>query len=165
MKTFAVACSLAMALFLFAQHKPAMPEQNEFHSVIDLTHALNDHLPNWEGTAKSPFQAHTLGTIRARRLLLLAHLYRSGALWHSHLDAPAPLRGAWTVDQIPAERLVRPLVVLDVRKQAQSNPDYEIGVAEIAAWEDVHGMIPNARRGLRLYGLGGSLELDERVSQ
>ena len=42
---------------------------------------------------------------------------------------------AWTVDQIPAEHLVRPLVVIDVRKQVKDNPDYEVTVEDIAAWE------------------------------
>ncbi len=48
----------------------------------------------------------------------------------------------WTVEQIPAERLVRPLVILDVRAKAQGNPDYEVSVADIADWESQHGEIP-----------------------
>ena len=51
-------------------------------------------------------------------------------------------RGQWTVDQIPAGRLIGPLVVLDVAASAKSNPDYEISVQDIARWEQANGPIP-----------------------
>jgi kynurenine formamidase len=46
------------------------------------------------------------------------------------------------VDQIPPERLVRPLVVLNVRRKASSHPDYEISMQDIADWESHNGEIP-----------------------
>jgi kynurenine formamidase len=49
----------------------------------------------------------------------------------------------WTVDQIPAERLVRPLVVLNVRGNANDHPDYEVSVQDIAEWEKLNGEIPS----------------------
>ena len=40
---------------------------------------------------------------------------------YTNIDAPAHLvRGMWTVDQIPPERLIAPLVVLDVTAQARA---------------------------------------------
>ncbi len=60
----------------------------------------------------------------------------------------------WTVDQIPAERLVRPLVVLDVRGKAKGNPDYEVSVQDIADWESANGEVPIWRGGHGLYRLG-----------
>jgi kynurenine formamidase len=48
----------------------------------------------------------------------------------------------WTVDQIPAGRLIAPLVVLDASASAKSNPDYEISVQDIARWEQTNGQIP-----------------------
>src|SRR5208283_1716075 len=56
-KTFAIGWSLALAILLFAQHKSTMPDPNAYHVVVDLTHDLNDHSPNWEGTDDSPFHA------------------------------------------------------------------------------------------------------------
>ncbi len=62
----------------------------------------------------------------------------------THLDAPAHFaRGMWTVDQIPAERLVRPLVVLNVRSKVSGHPDYEVSVQDIADWETQNGEIPS----------------------
>ena len=48
----------------------------------------------------------------------------------------------WTVDQIPVERLVRPLVVFDVRNKVKNDPDYEVNVQDVAEWESLHGMVP-----------------------
>jgi len=141
-KTFAIGCSLALALLLFAQHKPMMPNHDLYRSVIDLTHNLNDYSPNWEGTAQSPFQAKELGNID--RDGYYSRIFTTQEHYGTHLDAPAHFaKGMWTVDQIPAERLVRPLVVLDVRNKVKNNPDYEISVQDVADWESEHGQIPN----------------------
>jgi kynurenine formamidase len=140
-KTFAIGCSLALALFLYAQHKAQMSNQNSYSAVIDLTHNLNDHSPNWEGTEKSPFEAHELGNID--RDGYYSRIFTTQEHYGTHLDAPAHFaKGMWTVEQIPAERLVRPLVVLDVRAKVKGNPDYEVSVQDVADWESAHGPLP-----------------------
>ena len=141
-KTFAIGWSLALALLLFAAHKTTMPDPGSYHDVVDLTHTLNDHSPSWEGTAKSPFNAKQTESYEhdgyyAREFTTPEH-------YGTHLDAPAHFaRGMWTVDQIPAERLVRPLVVLNVRGKVENHPDYEISVQDIADWEIQNGEIPS----------------------
>jgi kynurenine formamidase len=61
----------------------------------------------------------------------------------TRIDAPARFeRGLWTVDQIPAERLLAPLVVLDVSANIENHPDYQISVEDIARWEQAHSQIP-----------------------
>ena len=142
-KTFAIGCSLALAvLLLFAQHKSSMSNPNLYRAVIDLTHNLDGHSPNWEGTAKSPFEAKVLGDID--RDGYYSRIFTTQEHYGTHLDAPAHFaKGMWTVDQIPTERLVRPLVVLDVRVKAKDNPDYEVSVQDVADWESVHGPVPN----------------------
>ena len=80
-KTFAIGCSLALALLLFAQRKPSMPEPNR------LSHG---HRPDpqperplaqlgRQGAVAVPGQG--TGQHRARRILL-AHLHHPGALRH-----------------------------------------------------------------------------------
>jgi kynurenine formamidase len=111
--------------------------------VIDLTHPLNDSSPNWEGSADSPFQARELGNIE--RDGYYSRIFSTQEHYGTHMDAPAHFAaGAWTIDQIPAERLVRPLVVIDVREQASSSPDYAVSVEDVSAWEREHGAIPSA---------------------
>lgn len=112
--------------------------------VIDLTHALNDHLPPWPGDAKS-FEAVPNASIErdgyfTRSFWMLEH-------YGTHLDAPAHFPpGKTTVDRIPVERLIGPAVILDVRDQAgrKSPPgaDYRVPVSRLEQWEKSHGPIP-----------------------
>lgn len=53
-------------------------------------------------------------------------------------DAVIP--GTWTAGQIPPERLVAPLVVMDL--EASSKTNRQISLDDIAAWEAQHGIIP-----------------------
>lgn len=118
-----------------------MFEQLSVRTVIDLTHPLNDHSPNWEGTADSPFQAHELGNIE--RDGYYSRIFSTQEHYGTHLDAPAHFAaGAWTVDQIPADRLVRPLVVLDVHANVIGNADYAVRIEDISSVEHLHGAIP-----------------------
>lgn len=139
-KTFAIGAAMAVALFLFAQRQQS-PAKLQFSQVVDLTQPLSEDFPNWEGTAKSPFEARKLGDIDrdgyfSRSISLPEH-------FATHMDAPAHFaKGAWTVEQIPPERLIAPLVVLDATSKVEQDPDYQVGVEDIAAWERVHGPIP-----------------------
>jgi len=64
--------------------------------------------------------------------------------------APAALiPGTWAAGQIPAERLIAPLVVLDLNAAAAAAADNSAQISpprfsldNIAAWESHHGMIP-----------------------
>ncbi len=133
---FILGCTQALALLSFGQ-------QPEFRTVIDLTHAFNAQVPNYEVTKEPPFQAKTVATIEkdgyfAREISLPEH-------YGTHLDAPAHfVAGLWTVDQIPVERLFAPLAVIDVRAGAKGNSDYQISVDDIAKWERAHGQVPKS---------------------
>ncbi len=119
-----------------------MPEPIPFRTVIDLTHELNERSPNWEGTEESPYRAQELGNIE--RDGYYSRIFTTQEHYGTHLDAPAHFCATgWTVEQIPAERLVRPLVVIDVRKQCEGNADYEVSLADIMMWEHEHGAIPH----------------------
>jgi kynurenine formamidase len=59
----------------------------------------------------------------------------------TRIIAPATLiPGTWSAGHIPPERLVAPLVVLDLNAAPDSNS--QISLDDIAAWETQHGMIP-----------------------
>jgi kynurenine formamidase len=113
---------LALALFLFAQRHPGSSPATGFHAVVDLTHTIDAHALAYrpgEKSASLPEQFET------------------------RIDAPTRFaRGLWTVDQIPSERLIAPLVVLDVSANIGNYSDYQISVADIARWEEAHGQIP-----------------------
>jgi kynurenine formamidase len=115
---------LALTLFLFAQRHPGSPSPSEFHAVVDLTHSIDALAP----VSKDQDYVRNSSSLR-----------QSG----TRIDAPARFaRTLWTVDQIPTERLIAPLVVLDVSANLRNHPDYQISVEDIAQWEQAHGQIP-----------------------
>ena len=58
----------------------------------------------------------------------------------TRIIAPANLiPGTWSADQIPAERLVAPLVVLDV--PVRQDQSAQLSLNDIANWESRHGVI------------------------
>ncbi len=141
-QTFVTGCALALALLLFAQQRHSQVVQpGGFHSIVDLTHAVNAKVPTFELSKTPAFRAKTIATIAkdkyfAREICLPEH-------FGTHIDAPAHFApGLWTVDQIPPERLIAPMVVLDIRDKVKSNPDYQLSVEDVANWEKVHGQIP-----------------------
>ena len=59
----------------------------------------------------------------------------------TRIIAPGALiPGTWAAGQIPPERLVAPLVVMDLNAAQDGSP--QISLDDIAAWESHHGMIP-----------------------
>jgi kynurenine formamidase len=121
-RTLIVGYVLALALFLFAQRHPGSSSPTGFHSVVDLTHTIDARSWAYELADKSVSPPRRFGT---------------------RIDAPARFaRGLWTVDQIPTDRLLAPLVVLDVSANIANHPDYQISVEDIARWEQAHNQIP-----------------------
>jgi kynurenine formamidase len=108
--------------------------------IIDLSYAISDKLVPWPGDAKA-FEAKINATVEkdgyfTRSFWMLEH-------YGTHLDAPAHFPpGTTTVDKIAAEKLFGPAVVLDVRSDAERNPDYQLTVKRIEAWEEKNGKIP-----------------------
>src|ERR1700694_5348701 len=102
-QTFVIGSVLALALFLFAQQRPETTQPGGFREVMDLTHSL---------PASSLEKVQTTGY----RLETVAWSEKTTSeaseQFATRIDAPARLRsGMWTVDQIPAGRLLRPLGV------------------------------------------------------
>lgn len=135
-KTVVIGYALALALLVFAQHRPDAAPPSNFTGVVDLTHPLSHEMATG---AHSAAPVHTAAIVQKDALRRIS----ASASTNTNIDAPAHLvRGMWTVDQIPPERLIAPLTVLDVTDQVRRNPDYEVSVEDIAQWEQIHGEIP-----------------------
>jgi kynurenine formamidase len=106
----------------------ALALQAQSTKVLDLGHPMSASDPTWSG--KSAFERK--GTPQNGR-------FESEEHFGTHLDAPSHFGGAWTVDQIPVERLVRPGVCINVTGKPE---DYQITVADVEAWESRNGRIP-----------------------
>ncbi|HEX3355302.1 MAG TPA: cyclase family protein [Terriglobales bacterium] len=138
-QTFVIGCVLALALFLFAQQRSETTQPGGFREVVDLTHSLPT--PASEPAIRSAYRLQPLAL--EQKVLAPVPGVTASEQFSTRMDAPARLaRGLWTVDQIPAGRLIAPLVVLDASKKVDGNPDYEISVQDIARWEHANGQIP-----------------------
>ncbi len=61
----------------------------------------------------------------------------------THFDSPIHFsEGRHTAEQIPIARLVGPAAVVDVSEAAAADPDYQVGVSDLEAWEAGHGRLP-----------------------
>lgn len=141
---FGSAAFLAAAGIAFAQGGGQRPSLDDIASgktrVIDLSYAINDKMVPWPGDAKA-FEAKVNATIEnngyfTRSFWMLEH-------YGTHMDAPAHFPpGKTTVDKIAPEKLFLPAVVLDVTKEAERDPDYQLSGKDVQAWEQKHGSIP-----------------------
>lgn len=60
----------------------------------------------------------------------------------THLDAPVHFaKDKLSTDQIPLDQLQGDAIVIDVTAKTNGNPDYQITVDDITAWEKAHGQI------------------------
>jgi len=129
--TFVIGSVLALALFLFAKQRPEANPPGTFREVVDLTHSLPTFA---ESKTNSAYQLQNVP---------MGGSSPSAQQFPTRIDAPARMvRGMWTVDEIPAGRLVAPLVVLDATASVKNNPDYQISVEDIVRWEKANGQIP-----------------------
>ncbi|HEU5260027.1 MAG TPA: cyclase family protein [Gemmatimonadales bacterium] len=123
--------------------RPSLPDALARATWIDLTYAFDSSTIYWP-TAK-PF---TLDVVSAQRTAA-GYYYAANniaAAEHggTHLDSPVHFaEGKHTTDQIPLSQLAGPALVIDVSRQADADRDYRITPADLAAWEQTHGRVPD----------------------
>ena len=126
-RTFAIGYSIALALFVATQHEPMSVQHLGFTRMVNLTRAVDISLGPQTYAQLHPTSRSSSRAIEAT----------------TRIESPAKLvPGLWTVSQIPAERLRAPLVVMNVERNVANDPNYKIGVEDIARWEQAHGQIP-----------------------
>ncbi|MFI6522772.1 cyclase family protein [Spirillospora sp. NPDC050679] len=113
---------------------------------VDLTHAFHPgipHCPSFEPERRTAVYGYEPGE-GTRGSGFLAHEYRHVGQWGTHVDPPAHfVPGLRFQDQIPVTEMMLPLVVLDVHRQVVDDPDYCVTPADLAAWEERHGRVPD----------------------
>jgi len=111
-RSFIIAYALVLAILLFADRRPDPNRQNRYSHVVDLTDAQHFNGPR-----------------------------ASAADSRTRIVSPAALiPGTWSAGQIPAERLVAPLVVIDLK--SSPNGASPISLDDLAAWESIYGVVP-----------------------
>ncbi len=110
--------------------------------IVDLTYTYNEDTIYWPNSP-SAFEFEQL-----------AHGETEGGYFYSankfctpehggtHMDAPVHFSETGrTIDNVPAEQLILPAVVIDITKKTANDPDYRLQVDDIEAFESLHGPI------------------------
>ena len=128
-------------------------EQVSFSRVVDLSHTLHPDFPAW-------FSEGEEVTTRGNRTFVPPAVVEVKPVFEwepdkvnlnqitywehvgTHMDAPSHFSEGSTVDEIPVEDLVLPLVVIDIKARAAKDPLALLNIEDVRSWEDEHGAIP-----------------------
>lgn len=133
---FKAAPALAAAPAVFAA-APALAQAPS--RVVDMTHTLTPDFPTYFGEQQFfPEQVFNFADNGF-------NLFRFEVNEHTgtHVDAPLHFSAdGQSVDEIPVERLVAPLAVVDIKAKAAENADAQVTPDDLSAWMSEHGDLP-----------------------
>jgi kynurenine formamidase len=108
--------------------------------IVDLSHTFfpgqphHPALPDQEVIAVIDFDSDFSSLVQQ---------YRFVGQWGTHIDAPLHFhRSAASLDQLPVEQSILPLVVLDIHERVSIDPDTVASLDDVHLWEAAHGRIP-----------------------
>jgi len=115
---------------------------------VDLTHTITPSIPVWAGFGPSQFEptldpktgqpyTYAADGFEATRYLLATDQLGTQLDPPAHWDPYYP-----AIDELPPTYAVRPLVVISIVAQVARAPGYHLQVADVVAWEENHGRIP-----------------------
>ncbi len=117
----------------------ASPTASGFSSIRDLTHTLTEEFPVFPGGVQAQITVDNTIADNGFYTNLLTLQEHTG----THMDAPAHfIEGASTADMIPVEQFVAPMAMIDISAKTESDPDSQLTVDDILAWEDANGPLP-----------------------
>jgi len=108
---------------------------------VDLTHAFDENTVYWPTAPGFKLHVDAQG-MTEKGYYYEANSFSSAEHGGTHLDAPIHFaKGKWTTEEIPLERLIGPVVVIDVSAAAKTDRDYQVTTADFRAWEKTHGQL------------------------
>ncbi|GGC48749.1 cyclase [Siccirubricoccus deserti] len=132
------AAGAAIAAFRLSA-APAAAQAIRTARVVELTHSLGPNFPTFDGAPAIEIERKLSFARDGYNMNKLTYLEHVG----THFDAPIHFStNGPSVDAIPVESLVCPLVVLNVTERAAADPDYQLTPEDLAAHERTHGRIP-----------------------
>jgi kynurenine formamidase len=119
-------------------HTPQFPAG----TAVDLSHAYDERTIFWP-TAETFRLEKVADGVTDKGYYYAANNVAFAEHGGTHLDAPVHFaQGKLTVDQIPVERLMGEAVVVDVSRLCEAQPDHQVTVEDLQAWEQANGRIP-----------------------
>jgi kynurenine formamidase len=132
------ACAVTASMPAATQQK-ALRLPGGFRDVVDLTHPLSPSLPVYPGY--KPIQ------MRARSSVAQNGFANNEVTFDehtgTHVDAPSHfVAGGTSGDRLPVDRLIAPLVVIEIADRAAKDADTLVSVDDLLQWEKRHGRVP-----------------------
>ena len=107
-------------------------------TAVDLSHDYSDQTIFWP-TAEGFRLDKVAGGMTPQGYYYAANNFATAEHGGTHLDAPVHFaEGRWSVEQIPLEQLIGEAAVIDVSEKCAAQPDYQVTVADLEAWERAH---------------------------
>jgi kynurenine formamidase len=138
---------LSCAGFLLALPLRAQPLDLQGYRLVDLTHSYNSASVFWP-SPPAHFELKQLhfGDTSAG-FFYSANSFCMPEHGGTHLDAPIHFaRDRETMERVPLERLIGPVVVIDVSDKAAKDRDYRVSADDVLAFEAKHGRIEPGTR-------------------
>ncbi len=117
------------------------------HPKVDLTHAFDARTPVAPGFGQAKMtpavnptslEAYTIARDGFR-----ATYFAMVGQYGTHVDPPAHVAATGrTLDEIPLDEMILPLVVLDDTPYLAADPAHAFTLDDLAAWEKEHGPVP-----------------------
>lgn len=119
---------------------PALQSALAGRTFTDLTHAFHPGQPRF---AAFPDESREALFDLEKGDGFTAHRYSIVGQWGTHVDPPSHfIRGGRTLDRIPVQDMILPLVVLDISRRVEEDPDATPALEDLRAWEDRNGTVP-----------------------
>ena len=124
--------------------------------TLDLSYGFDEQAVYWP-TNESFKRSTVFEGMTAKGYFYSSYKYSAEEHGGTHLDAPKHFSaGGASIDQIPLTQLAGEGIVIDVRRQAAADRDYQVQVADLLEWESQHGPIPEHAMVLLYTGFGSS---------
>jgi kynurenine formamidase len=153
-KTICVSSAVFLAALLWVLPSRAQTSLDEAYHVIasktfvDLTHGFGPDTPVWSGFGQARMspatnpKTHQPYTIEKDGFR--ATYYEMAGQYGTHVDPPAHFaKDGITMDKIPLEEMILPLVVFDATPYLAADPSHAFSLHDLLAWEAQNGRVPS----------------------
>lgn len=136
---FKLAAAAAAAATLPSVSEASPLQLPRISRIIDLTHVLGTQTPTFPGLPG--FAITPLVTMEEDGVYF--NQISQGEHIGTHIDAPNHFSAdGLAIHEIPVDRLVGPLAVIDIRERVARDPDTMVMPDDILAWERRYGRLP-----------------------
>lgn len=149
MNRFASSCLAACLLYASCATPTSTTER-----IVDLTWPFDETTIYWPTAEGFRLEIDAKGWTDGG-FYYEANSFSTAEHGGTHLDAPIHFaEGRLAMDEIPLDQLIGPGIVVDVRDACERDRDHLVTRAELQAWEQEHGAIPDGAIVLLRTGFG-----------